>query len=117
MITSQLSPIERASNRWWKIEIPEVEGARHVRFMEAIRRIDPKPKPVQVGPWEPGFKWRYLEHENANEVRRSTCTMCKQTGEITVGDGYGCIEVDLCPNCQHSNPFRRRRVLADVSDF
>lgn len=67
-------------------------------------------------PWGEGLRWRYLEHENANNDRRDDCQMCKGTAEITVSDGYGGVDFDLCPRCQVPNPYRRRETR-DVLNF
>lgn len=118
----RLTAYERTADLWGTTVLPAPEEARHRRMMNAIRNIESPPEPVpdrvsEPTPWEPGARWRYIDHEYLNERRRAGCRLCRGTGEITVDDGAGGVDFDLCPKCQESNPYRRKGDISDAMAF
>ena len=48
--------------------------------------------------------WRTKRNRFLREMLRPNCGMCNGTGEITVDDGYGGVDFDMCPRCGFAEP-------------
>ena len=113
MIADTRSAIERAFDRW-DISGDQADIRKHENLMMVLARTAPRGG-VRLAPRKPSHKWRRRLNDHHNDMRRARCNHCKGTGEIVVGDGYGCIEIDQCPACQYA--YTGERIAGDVSAF
>ena len=96
---------DRAADRWNLVQLPEAEEARHARLINAVRSLEKSHAATHIvrrDPLSDLHYWRQRINDQENKDRQKTCTFCKGTGEITVSDGHGCIDVDACPRCQRA---------------
>lgn len=116
--TGHRSAKERASQAWGAAHgdrIAEQEQQRHERLMAAIRKLEKAEHADRVAREEPRdmYRWRKAHNAHLKKQLRDTCHMCKGTGEITVSDGHGCVDFDMCPRCSWFEPYADDYPTAD----
>ena len=101
---------ERASDVWGVAHgdpIAEQEQQPHERLMAAIRKLEVAEHADRVERESPrdSHKWRKRYNAHLKKQLRDNCHMCKGTGVITVSDGHGCVDFDMCPRCSWFEPY------------